>query len=260
MNPEWQARYEKALEVAHRGAQLALDYFDGAFTVEWKSDQSPVTVADREAEHLIRVSLREAFPHDGFLGEEFGDSPGSSGYRWILDPIDGTRSFVRGIPLWGTLVGLEYKGERIAGVCDAPALGQTFHALRGEGVYRNDRRIRVSEESDLKKSLVFYSGISWFMAVGKENEFLDLVRRTDRQRGFGDFYGFMLVAQGSGELMVEHGVHAWDVAAIQPIVEEAGGRFSNWDGGIDLYKPDVLVSNGRMHDEVLKILAGAQKG
>jgi histidinol-phosphatase len=260
MNPEWQARYEKALEVAHRAAQLALAYYEGAFTVEWKSDQSPVTVADREAEQLIRGSVHEAFPHDGFLGEELGDTPGTSGYRWILDPIDGTRSFVRGIPLWATLIGLEYRGERIVGVCDAPALGQTWHALRGEGVYRNDRRIRVSDESDLKKSLVFYSGVNWFLNVGKENEFLALVRRTDRQRGFGDFYGFMLVAQGSGEMMVEHGVHAWDVGAIQPIVEEAGGRFSNWDGGIDLYKPDVLVSNGKMHDEVLKILAGEQKG
>ena len=144
----------------------------------------------------------------------------------------------------------------IAGVVDAPCLGHTYHALRGNGSYRDDRRIRVSEQSDLSKSLVFYSSLSWFVKAGREQQFLNLVRRSERQRGFGDWYGFLLVAQGSGEVMVEHGVHAWDVAAIKPIVEEAGGRFSNWDGQQDINRPDVLVSNGKLHDEVLAILAG----
>jgi histidinol-phosphatase len=256
MNPDWRSRYELAIDVARRAGEVAMEYFDGSFTVEYKGDHSPVTVADREAEHLIRTLVRQEFSHDGFLGEEFGDSPGESGYRWILDPIDGTRSFVRGIPLWGVLVGLEYKGELIAGVCRAAPLGDTYHALRGEGAYRNDRRIRVSDENDLSKALVFYSGLQWFIRAGKENAFLELIRRTDRQRGFGDFYGFMLVAQGSGEMMVEHGVHIWDVAAIQPIIEEAGGRFTNWDGKVDLFRPDVLVSNGKLHDQTLQILGG----
>ena len=123
---------------------------------------------------------------------------------------------------------------------------------------RSDRRIRVSDQGELSKSLVFYSGVSWFVAAGREEAFLELVRRTERQRGMGDWYGFLLVAQGSGEAMVEHGVNAWDVAGIQPIVEEAGGRFSNWDGGADIFKPDVLVSNGRLHDKVLAILAGKE--
>jgi histidinol-phosphatase len=231
-------------------------YFDTVLTVELKGDQSPVTVADRETEQELRTGILEAFPQDGFLGEEYGDTPGTSGFRWILDPIDGTRSFVRGIPLWAVLVGLEYRGELIAGVVHAPPLGQTFHALRGNGCYRDGRSIRVSDEADLSRSLVFYSSLSWFVKAGKEREFLDLVRRTERQRGFGDWYGFVLVAQGSGEVMVEHGVHTWDVAAIKPIVEEAGGRFSNWDGGQDIDKPDVVVSNARLHDEVLSILAG----
>src|SRR5579872_1046065 len=118
MNREWQARYEVAVVAARKAGQLALRYFAGEFTVEQKSDLSPVTVADREAEQLLRKALHAAFPDDGFLGEEYGDTPGTSGYRWVLDPIDGTRSFVRGIPLWGTLVGLEYKGEQIAGVAE----------------------------------------------------------------------------------------------------------------------------------------------
>jgi histidinol-phosphatase len=254
VNPEWRNRYELAIEAAHKAGQLALRYFDSSLTIEWKSDSSPVTVADREAEQLLRKMLLGAFPNDGFLGEEFGDTPGTSGFRWIIDPIDGTRSFVRGIPLWGTLVGLEYKDEQIAGIVDAPALGHSYRALRGDGAFRNDRPIRVSDVSDLSQALVFYSSLSWFIKAGHQETFHELVRRTERTRGFGDFYGFVLVAQGSGELMVEHGVHAWDVAAIKPIIEEAGGRFSDWCGGTSIHRPDVIVSNGKLHDEALKIL------
>src|SRR4051794_34669401 len=217
MNPEWRARYETAVEVARRAGQVALRYFDGSLTVEWKADQSPVTVADRETEQALRSALQAAFPQDGFLGEEYGDSPGASGFRWILDPIDGTRNYVRGIPLWAVLVGLEYRGEFVAGVVHAPTLGHTYHALRGNGCYRDDRRIHVSDQTDLSKSMVFYSSLSWFVKAGRDQQFLNLVRRSERQRGFGDWYAFLLVAQGSGEVMVEHGVHAWDVAAIKPI-------------------------------------------
>ena len=263
MNSEWRSRYELAVESAYKAGHLALRYFDSPFTVEWKSDFSPVTIADREAEQLLRQTLLHAFPKDGFLGEEFGDTPGTSGFRWIIDPIDGTRSFVRGIPLWATMVGLEYKGEPIAGVVTAPALGHTYRALRGDGAYRNDSRIHVSQINDLSQALVFYSSLSWFIKNGHQETFLELVRRTDRTRGLGDFYGFVLVAQGSGELMIDHGVHAWDVAAIKPLIEEAGGRFSDWHGGPSIHRPDVLVSNGKLHDAALAILqtsAGNSKG
>jgi histidinol-phosphatase len=254
LNPDWRSRYETAVEATRRAGQVALRYFDSKLTVEWKKDESPVTVADRETEAVLRSALKSAFPHDAFLGEEHGEEPGSSGYRWIIDPIDGTRSFVRGIPLWGTLVGLEYKGELIAGVADSAPLGQTWRALRGEGAFRNDQPIRVSGQGDLAKALVFYSGVNWFQKAGALDNFLELMRRTDRVRGFGDFYGFALVAQGSGELMVEHGVHAWDIAALQPILAEAGGRFTTWDGGWDLHRSDVVASNGQLHVETLEIL------
>src|SRR5262245_42060889 len=197
MNPEWRSRYEAALEVTVRAAHKAQNYFEAVVAVEWKSDQSPVTVADREAEQELRSALQRRFPGDGFLGEEYGDAPGTSGFRWVLDPIDGTRSFVRGIPVWATLVGLEYKGEQIAGVASAPALGQTWHALRGGGAFRGARPIRVSDVSELSESLLFYSSLSWFVKANRQDAFLELVRRTQRQRGFGDFYGFVLVAQGS---------------------------------------------------------------
>ncbi len=254
MNPQWRSRYEAAQAAARRASRVALGYFDGNLTVEWKQDQTPVTIADRETEQAVRAALLKAFPGDGFLGEEYGDQPGTSGFRWVIDPIDGTRNFVRGIPIWATLVGLEYRGEQIAGVVEAPALGLSYRALRGDGAYRGDRRIRVSGIDDLHKAQFFTSSPSWFMKSGAMGPFLDLVRRTERHRGFGDFYGFVLVAQGSGEFMLEYGVHAWDVAALKPLIEEAGGRYSDWSGNPNIHRPDVLVSNGRLHDAVLRTL------
>jgi histidinol-phosphatase len=254
MHPDWRVRYETAIDITRRAAQIALRYFDTDLPVERKSDNTPVTIADRETEQALRQGLQKVFPNDGFLGEEYGDTPGSTGYRWIIDPIDGTRSFVRGIPIWATLLGLEYRGELIAGIVDAAPFGHTYHALRGEGAYRNDRRIHVSDERDLGKAHVFYSSLSWFLKAGKEQEFTRLVRASERQRGFGDWYGFLLVAQGSGEIMIEHGVHAWDVGAIIPIVEEAGGRMTTWEGKVDLHAPDVIASNGKLHAQVLAIV------
>jgi histidinol-phosphatase len=254
LNPEWRSRYEVAQAVTRRAGQLALRYFDGSLTVEWKADQSPVTVADREAETLLRTTLHEAFPHDGFLGEEYGDTPGTSGFRWVIDPIDGTRNFVRGVPVWATLVGLEYRDEQIAGIIEAPALHQSYRALRGDGAYRGDKRIRVSDIAKLSEAVMFYSSLSWFTKAGHQDTFIHLCGQTYQQRGFGDFYGHLLVAQGSGEMMVEHGVHAWDVAAIKPLIEEAGGRFSDWSGTPTIHRPDVLISNGKLHDQVLHIL------
>jgi len=254
MNPEWKSRYEVAVDAAAHAGRLAKRYFDDTFKIEWKADQSPVTAADREAETLLRQILLDAFPKDGFLGEEYGDTLGTSGFRWIIDPIDGTRNFVRRIPIWATLVGLEYKDEQIAGVAVVPSMGLTYRALRGDGAYRNDRPIRVSAVDKLSDALLMYSSLSWFMRAGRQEQFIELTLRTQKQRGFGDFYGFLLVAQGSGEIMVEYGVHAWDVAALKPIIEEAGGRFSDWDGTPSIHRPDVIVSNGKLHDEVLSIL------
>jgi histidinol-phosphatase len=259
MNPEWRTRYEAAVEAARQAGALALRYFDQGLAVEWKADRSPVTVADREAEDLLRTRLLGRwFPDDGFLGEEHGEQPGTTGFRWIIDPIDGTRNFVRGIPIWGTLIGLEYQGDPIAGVAEVPTLGQTYRALRGDGAYRGERRIRVSDVGDLSEGLLFYSSVSWFVRAGKQTEFLELTARTQRQRGFGDFYGFVMVAQGSGELMVEHGVHSWDVAALMPILEEAGGRLTDWDGNRTIHRPDVIASNGRLHEAVRQVLVGGQ--
>lgn len=254
MNPEWRTRYDLAIEVARNAGDLARGYFDGNFEVELKADQTPVTIADRNAEELVREQVAYYFPKDGLLGEEHGDQPGDSGFRWVIDPIDGTKAFVRGVPLWGTLIGLEYKGEQIAGAAYGAAIGQMFHALRGEGAFRDGKRIRVSDIDQIADSTLCYSGTKWFRQAGREAGFQALAYATAQQRGWGDFYGFVLVAQGSVELMIDYGVSIWDVAAVKPIVEEAGGLFTDWTGKPTVHTPDCLASNGKVHAEALRIL------
>jgi histidinol-phosphatase len=254
MNQDWRARYEVAVDVARQAGNLAKKYFDSGFEVEWKQDQSPVTVADKQAEELIRTQIKKHFPNDGFLGEEYGDEPSASGYRWVIDPIDGTRAFVRHIPIWGTLLGLEYQDDAIAGVAYAPALGNLWRGLRGDGAYRDDRKIHVSTLAQLDQAYMSYSGVSWFRKSGHLDKFIELSNNTERSRGLGDFYGFMLVAQGSVDLMVDHGVHAWDVAALLPIVEEAGGKFTDWAGKRTIHSTDVVASNPALHPALLDIL------
>jgi histidinol-phosphatase len=262
VNADWRNRYEVAVEATRAGGQLALRHFGGNLAAEWKpstdawktSDSSPVTVADRETESLLRHRLSAAFPQDGFLGEEYGNQPGTSGYRWIIDPIDGTRNYFRGIPIWGTLVGLEQRGKMIAGFIEIPALGESYRAIRGEGAFCNDRRIHVSQVAKLADTTMLYTALSWFLKPGRQEAFLELMQATQAQRGFGDVYGFMLVARGAADLMLEYGVHAWDVAAVLPIIEEAGGVYTNYDSGQDIHKPDVLVSNGHLHVDALRII------
>jgi histidinol-phosphatase len=256
MNADWRTRYDLAVDAAHRAGDLARTYYESTFEVEHKADSSPVTIADKSAEKLIRDAVTAAFPHDGFLGEEFGDQPGTSGFRWVIDPIDGTKSFIRHVPIWATLIGLEYKGEQIGGVVYVPVFGMTYRALRGDGAFMNERRVRVSNIDSLAEASLCYSSMGWFTRAGREQVFHALYRKTKRQRGHGDFYGFVLVAEGAADIMVEHGVNPWDVAATKAIVEEAGGAFTDWTGTPTIHTPDVLATNGKLHASVLEILRG----
>ena len=256
MNADWRTRYDLAIDLGRRAGMLAKGYYDSTFEVEWKADASPVTVADKNAESLIRDEVKKHFPGDGFLGEEFGNEESRTGFRWVIDPIDGTRSFVRHIPIWATLIGLEYKGEQIGGVAYIPCWDTMYRALRGDGAYCDARKIHVSKTDKLSDAFLCYSSVGWFRKAGREHTFMELAAKTQRQRGYGDFYGFVLVAEGAMDMMVEHGVHPWDVAATKPIVEEAGGKFTDWSNVPTIHKPDVLASNGVLHAEVLAILNG----
>ncbi|QVL33049.1 histidinol-phosphatase [Telmatocola sphagniphila] len=256
MAHDWERRYEAAITVAQKAGANALSYFNKDIVVEWKADQSPVTLADQSSEEIIRQEISKNFPEDGFLGEEFGNQPGSSGYQWVIDPIDGTRNFIRGVPVWATLLGLKFHGEVIAGIAVIPAMSQTYHALKGHGSFRDGKQLHVSQIDSLKKATVVYTSITLFQQENREKQFLDLVAQCDRTRGFGDFYGFTLLAEGTVDVAIDSGVKEWDVCPLKVIVEEAGGMFSDWTGTPRIDVPQVLATNGLLHGEVLRIING----
>jgi histidinol-phosphatase len=259
----WQLR-SLALAAADAGARAALAYFrNPALAVEWKSDESPVTIADREAEAAIRAVIRAARPDDAWLGEETGEEGGGSGFRWIVDPIDGTRNFVRGVPLWATLVACEEDtpaGPRVvASAVLIPALGERYDAVLGGGARCNGTDIRVSAVARLEQALFCYESPGWFRNNGLSALFDDLCTRTALQRGLCDAYGHMLVATGRAEVVVEPQLSVWDVAATSLVVNEAGGRFSALDGNPTIRANNAVVTNGRLHDDVLKAIAAAKR-
>jgi histidinol-phosphatase len=221
--------------------------------VETKPDLTPVTEADRAVEQALRKRIGEERPGHGIVGEEFGAGrPGTA--RWILDPIDGTKNYLRGIPVWATLIALERQGRVELGVVSAPALHRRWWAARGEGAYVNGRRIRVSQVAELSDAVLSYASLTSWEEHGLGEQFLTLARGCWRTRGFGDFWSHMLVAEGAADLAVEPEVEVWDLAAPQVIVEEAGGRFTNLDGVPTPAGGSVVSSNGLLHDRVLATL------
>ena len=245
-----------AVAAARAAGEIALRYYHGGFEVTIKPDRTPVTQADREAEQAAKAVLRRAFPTHGFLGEEFG-AEGSTAVRWIIDPIDGTKNFVRHIPVWAVLIALEEAGEVTTGVVLNPVTDELYWARRGEGAFRNGERIRVSAGSRLADATLLHSGLNLLRAGGAWDGFVRLVDATARQRGFGDYYGYGLVAEGKAEVYVEVDLKPWDVAPVKILVEEAGGRLTDFTGRPDIYDGSVVASNGLLHEEVLRLLGGA---
>lgn len=245
-----------ALDVCHRAGLLSMEHFDRNIEVEEKSDGSPVTVADKKCERLIRQSIEAKFPDDAILGEEEGgdDAPLAKGRRWIIDPIDGTYNFARAVPIFSTLLALEKDGEIVLGVVYNPALGEMFWAEKGCGAFRNGKRINVSAISDIKNSQFNFGALSRIQKLGLWNGFSELVGQTIRQRGFGDYLGFAHVFEGKAEAHLEVGVKVWDLAPMKVIVEEAGGQFSDLDGGKSVYTGNCLITNGLVHSQFLGIL------
>jgi histidinol-phosphatase len=243
-----------AFELADLADAITLDrYLADDLVVETKPDRSPVTEADRAVEQALRKRIGEERPGHGVVGEEFGaDQPGST--RWILDPIDGTKNYLRGVPVWATLIGLERHGAVVAGVVSAPALHRRWWAARGEGSFVNGRRIRVSRVTDLSDAVLSYASLGSWEQHGLGEQFLTLARACWRTRAFGDFWSHMLVAEGAADLAVEPEVNLWDLAAPQVIVEEAGGRFTDLGGTPTPAGGSVVSTNGLLHDRVLATL------
>jgi histidinol-phosphatase len=248
---------ELALAAADLADEITLDAFRRpSLAVELKADETPVSEADRGAEAAIRELLGRQRPEDGVLGEEMGGVSGGS-RRWVLDPIDGTANFVRGVPVWGTLVGLEIDGVITVGVVSAPALGRRWWAERGGGAFagppgKSGNRIRVSDIAQLAEATVAYGSVADFPDGAN---FLALTHSIKRDRGFGDFWSHMLVAEGACEAALDPVVAVWDVAAIQVIVEEAGGKFTDFHGLSRLDGGSAVSSNGLVHKEVLPFLS-----
>jgi histidinol-phosphatase len=247
-----------AIEAAKAAGDIALRYFRTNLTVETKADLSPVTQADRECEAKIFEILISRFPDHGFFGEECGERPGRSGARWIVDPIDGTKNFVRGIPFFATLIALEEAGEVTAGVMYAPVMGELLYARRGAGTFANGHRVRVSQVARLRDGMLIHGGLKEMKQRSHWQPFLRLVEATSRQRGFGDALGHSVVICGHAEVALESAIQPWDVAATKILVTEAGGRFSDFDGLPSIYTGTAVISNGSVHDEVLQILNGGK--
>ena len=253
------ARLDLARRAACDAGKLTLSFFrSDNCAVETKSDGSPVTEADRQTERELRRQISDSFPRDWVVGEEFGEQSGTSEFRWIVDPIDGTKSFVRGVPLYGTLVGVEHAGEPVAGVIYIPPLDECVYAALGSGAWYSrgggkPERAAVSTRARLAEGLFLTSQVSSFAQRGAADAYRRLESAAGLTRTWGDCYGYLLVATGRAEAMVDPIMNLWDAAALAPIIEEAGGTFTDWSGKPTVASGEGVATNRLVLDEVLAI-------
>ena len=250
----YEAELAFAHQVADRAAEIAMSFFLGEFEVREKADLTPVTEADLVVEAMFREAAAERFPDDAVLGEEGGGQE-TGGRVWVVDPIDGTRNFADGVPLWATLIALRIGGQGMLGVASAPAIGERYEAVRGGGARCNGRTIHVTARDRIDDAFFVFSSLDEWLDGPRLDAFTALVRDARRSRGFGDFWGHVLVARGAADVMAEPDLAVWDWAALEVIVREAGGRVTTFDGEPPAGTCSVLTTNGALHDEVLRRLA-----
>ncbi len=261
-NPEVTKRLEFALEVTREAGWITLEHFrSDDLRVDRKADDSPVTIADRRAEEHLRHRIAEAFPDDGIIGEELPEVAGASSYRWILDPIDGTKSFIHAVPLYTTLVAVEREGEPLLGVILAPATDECVYAAIGQGAWYVHGKLppkpaKANDRGPVSECLFVTSEVSYFDEISRRDVYQKLEATARLTRSWGDAYGYLMVATGRAEVMVDPVVSLWDLAALLPVVEEAGGKFTDWEGKRTIHSGQSVATNGRVHDEVLAVLMG----
>ncbi len=252
MSRSWRPEMEVAVDLAWTAGRMTLRHYQTGVVVELKEDESPVTVADREAEVFIRQGLQAAYPDDGIVGEEFEPVESRSGRSWYVDPIDGTKSFVAGVPLYGVLVGLAGPADTcLAGAVYLPALDELICAARGEGCFWNGRHARVSTVDQLAEASICFTSSRSFAECGRQRAWEDLSSRARIERGWGDCYGHLLVATGRAEAMLDPIIGPWDCGPLPVILEEAGGSFSDWRGNRTIHGGDAVSTNGHLHGEIL---------
>ncbi len=245
---------QAAGEAAALAAAFAMKHYRTGIAVETKGDGSPVTIADRGAEELVRAWIAERFPGDAVLGEEFGVSSGSTGRRWIIDPIDGTKAFVRGVPLWGSLVAVVEGDTVIAGAAHFPGVGESLVAANGCGCWHNGARARVSTVDSLTNGTVLITDPRTNCAPITVGGWERLSRAAGVCRSWGDAYGYLLVATGRAEVMIDPIANAWDVACFQPIITEAGGVFSDISGAATPFGGNAIATNAALAHEARALL------
>lgn len=256
-------RHQLALDIARRAAAHTLARFrDPSLRIDQKLDRTVVTEADREAEALLRREIEARFPEDEIVGEELGPKPGTSGWAWFLDPIDGTQAYARGVPLFGTLIGVTRERRSEIGVIALPALGELVHAARGRGCHwfssagsSTSQPARVSSCANMKEAMFLTTWMQSFQMAGRVELFSRLTENTGVFRGWGDCYGYALVATGRAEIMVDPVLAPWDAGPMPVVLEEAGGRYTSFSGAVDLYAANGVATNGLLHDAVLALLA-----
>lgn len=253
-NPSPQALLEFALDAAWQAGRITLGYYQAHPDVERKADNTPVTIADRQAEQKLRELIGRYWPGHGIIGEEYGEQPGGSPYTWILDPIDGTKAFVSGVPFYSNLLALTDGDEVLIGVINLPALNEAIYAVRGGGCFWNGRRTHVSAVDQLAEAVLLFSDVDSFAKHGKAEIWQRLVDATYIQRTWGDAYGYALVATGRAEVMVDPVMCLWDIAPLQVIIEEAGGTLTDWQGVRTIHHEEAIVTNGALHDQVMALV------
>jgi histidinol-phosphatase len=246
----WEREIEVCRQVALRAGELALQHAARGVEREDKSDDSPVTVADRECERLIVSELRAAFPEDGILGEEGASDAGRSGRRWIVDPIDGTRDFLRGLPTWSNLIGLEVEGEVVLGTCNMVAQGELYWAVRGGGAFVNERRVRVSAVDRRDRAIACLTAFDNIAASPFADRILQYLAGYWAVRSMGGCQDAILVVSGRAEAWIEISAKAWDLAPLMVLAEEAGACFFNFDGGRSIYGGNAVVCVPFLEDEL----------
>jgi myo-inositol-1(or 4)-monophosphatase len=255
MANDLQSYLEFTTETAWQAGQVTLGYFQTGVRPDFKSDDTPVTVADREAEALIRRRIEQRYPGHAIVGEEFGtaETDGAT-HRWFIDPIDGTRAFVRGVPLYGVLLGLEIEGEIQVGAAHFPAMGEMLAAAKGKGCWWNGRRAQVSQISRLEDGLLAHSNPASFARHGRAAAWERLQKTAGYCAGWSDCYGYLLVATGRAELMLDPIMNVWDCGPFPVILQEAGGYFGDWQGNATIYANEAMATTAALLPQVLELL------
>jgi histidinol phosphatase-like enzyme (inositol monophosphatase family) len=260
-SPDLSDRLQFAVDIARQAGEVTLKYFQQEnYEVDLKADNSPVTIADQQAEQLLRNQIATRFPEDGIIGEEYGKTEGSNDYCWVLDPIDGTKSFISGVPLYGTLVGVLHQQQGVVGVIFMPGLDEMIYAGKGQGAWyqrgtSQPQPARVSTRRNLQDAVVVTTQIDSFASRQAQQAFHDFEKDARITRTWGDCYGYLLVATGRADIMIDPIMNIWDAAAIQPILEEAGGTFTDWQGVPSIHQGEGVGTNGHLLEAALKITA-----